>query len=105
MEINEYSSLQLAFIGDAHYNLIVKRDIIEEKVKVNDLQKLAARYCSARFQAQAVQYLIDNNFLSSQELIIYKRARNQKSHAAPKTRILLPIKHQLALKRYGVTGF
>jgi ribonuclease-3 family protein len=84
MDINKYGSLQLAFIGDAHYNLIVKRDIIDEKVKMNDLQKLAARYCSARFQAKAVIYLIDNNLFSEEELRIYKRARNQKSHAAPK---------------------
>ena len=38
METNKYSSLQLAFIGDAHYNLVVKRDIIDKEVKVNDLQ-------------------------------------------------------------------
>ena len=53
MDINKYSSLQLAFIGDAHYSLIVKREIIDEKVKMNDLQKLAAKYCSAKFQALA----------------------------------------------------
>ncbi|MGI6607916.1 MAG: Mini-ribonuclease 3 [Erysipelotrichaceae bacterium] len=84
MDINKYGSLQLAFIGDAHYNLVVKRYIIDEKVKMNDLQKMAAKYCSARFQAKAVMYLIDNNYLSEEELTIYKRARNQKSHSAPK---------------------
>ncbi len=84
MDINKYSSLQLAFIGDAHYSLVVKRDIIDEKIKMNDLQKLASKYCSARFQAKAAIYLIDNNHFSEEELRIYKRARNQKSHAAPK---------------------
>ena len=29
-------------------------------------------------------FLIENNYYSQQELTIYKRARNQKSHAAPK---------------------
>ncbi|MDI9540887.1 MAG: ribonuclease III domain-containing protein [Bacillota bacterium] len=84
MDINKYSSLQLAFIGDAHYSLIVKREIIDEKVKMNDLQKLAAKYCSAKFQALAAMYLIDNNLYTEEELRIFKRARNQKGHAAPK---------------------
>lgn len=84
MDVNKYGSLQLAFIGDAHYNLVVKRDIIDKKVKMNDLQKLAAKYCSAKFQAKAVLYLIEKEYFSAEELTIFKRARNQKSHKAPK---------------------
>lgn len=92
MDINKYGSLQLAFIGDAHYSLVVKRDIIDEKVKMHDLQKLAAKYCSAKFQAKAAMFLIENNYYSQQELIIYKRARNQKSHGAPKNTDIITYK-------------
>ena len=33
MDINKYSSLQLAFIGDAHYSLIVKRKLSMKKLR------------------------------------------------------------------------
>ncbi len=84
MNVNDYSPLTLAFIGDAHYNLVVKRYAIDQKVKSNDLQKIAAHYCSANAQAKYAAYLIDNQLLSEEEMTIYKRGRNAKSHNAPK---------------------
>ncbi len=84
MNVNDYSPLTLAFIGDAHYNLVVKRYAIDQKVKSNDLQKIAAHYCSAKCQAKYAAYLIDNQLLSEEEVTIYKRGRNAKSHNAPK---------------------
>jgi len=84
MKSDEYSIMSLAFIGDAHYNLYVKRTIIDKRVKVNDMQKDVAKLCSAKGQARFMKHLIDNNLLSEQELAIYKRGRNTKTHAAPK---------------------
>ena len=49
-------------------------------------------------------YLIDNNLYTEEELRIFKRARNQKGHAAPKTLILLLIKPRQGLKLCGVIG-
>ena len=82
--ISKYSPLALAFIGDAHYNLLVKRKAIDRNVKSNDLQQFAAVYCSARTQALISSYLLDNQILDETELMIFKKGRNAKSHNAPK---------------------
>lgn len=88
----QYKPLVLAFIGDASYNLFIKRKIIDLYVKVNDLQKQTAIFCSARFQSKLVKHLIDNGLLSDNELQIFKQARNQKSHNAPKNTDILTYK-------------
>lgn len=90
--MQQYKPLVLAFIGDASYNLFIKRKIIDLYVKVNDLQKQTAIFCSARFQAKLVKHLIDNGLLSDNELQIFKQARNQKSHNAPKNTDILTYK-------------
>lgn len=84
MKVNEYSPQALAFIGDAHYNMVVKRYVIDKEVKSFAMQKLAAKYCSAKGQANIISYLLDNNLLSQEEIEIYKKGRNTKTHAAPK---------------------
>ena len=90
--MQQYKSLVLAFIGDASYNLYIKRKIIDSYIKVNDLQKQTAIYCSARFQAKLAKHLIENNMISESELLIFKQARNQKSHNAPKNTDILTYK-------------
>lgn len=90
--MQQYKLLVLAFIGDASYNLYIKRKIIDSYIKVNDLQKQTAIYCSARFQAKLAKHLIENNMISESELLIFKQARNQKSHNAPKNTDILTYK-------------
>ncbi|MBR0385094.1 MAG: ribonuclease III [Erysipelotrichaceae bacterium] len=82
--MNEYSSLVLAYIGDAHYALTVKRYLIDQEVKVDRLQRQASRFVSARSQAAIMEYLLENNCLSEEEIEVYKRGRNSKSHKAPR---------------------
>jgi len=81
---NKYSPLALAFIGDADYNLRAKRYIIDKEVKSDNMQKMAANFCSAKSQARYSKYLIDNSLLTEDELNIFKRGRNAKGHNAPK---------------------
>ncbi len=83
--INEYSSLVLAYIGDAHYGLTVKRYLIEQEVRVDQLQKRCSRFVSAKAQARMMEYLLANGCLSEQEQEIYRRGRNSKSHKAPRS--------------------
>ena len=90
--MQQYKPLVLAFISDASYNLYIKRKIIDSYIKVNDLQKQTAIYCSARFQAKLAKHLIENNMISESELLIFKQARNQKSHNAPKNTDILTYK-------------
>lgn len=84
MKSDSYSIIALAFIGDAHYNLYVKRRIIDRVIKPNDMQKEVAKLCSAKGQAKLMKLILDENLLTEEEIIIYKRGRNTKTHAAPK---------------------
>lgn len=95
----EYNSLVLAYIGDAIYEVLVRKYLIDKNfVKVNDLQKQALNYVSAKNQALFLKELLDNNFFTSDEIEIIKRARNTKTHSKPKNCDILTYKHATALE-------
>ena len=95
----EYNSLVLAYIGDAIYEVLVRKYLIDKNfVKVNDLQKHALNYVSAKNQALFLKELLDNNFFTSDEIEIIKRARNTKTHSKPKNCDILTYKHATALE-------
>ena len=64
----EYNSLVLAYIGDAIYEALFLKE------------------------------LLDNNFFTSDEIEIIKRARNTKTHSKPKNCDILTYKHATALE-------
>ena len=68
MNVNDYSPLALAFIGDAHYNMIVKRHVIDHEVKMDRMQKLATKYVSAKAQARIMEHLLQLNILTEEEI-------------------------------------
>jgi ribonuclease-3 family protein len=75
--------LTLAYVGDAVYELFVRRRLLElGHVRVNDLHKTAVRYVRAGAQARAIAELLPS--LSEEEQDVVRRGRNAKSHAAPK---------------------
>lgn len=75
--------LTLAYMGDAVYELFVRRRLLEQgHVRVGDLHKTAVRYVRAAAQAKAVAELLP--ILSEEEQDVVRRGRNAKSHAAPK---------------------
>ncbi|MCI5733678.1 MAG: Mini-ribonuclease 3 [Tenericutes bacterium] len=95
----EYNSLVLAYIGDAIYEVLVRKYLIDKNfVKVNDLQKHALNYVIAKNQALFLKELLDNNFFTSDEIEIIKRARNTKTHSKPKNCDILTYKHATALE-------
>ena len=95
----EYNSLVLAYIGDAIYEVLVRKYLINKNfVKVNDLQKHALNYVSAKNQALFLKELLDDNFFTSDEIEIIKRARNTKTHSKPKNCDILTYKHATALE-------
>lgn len=75
--------LTLAYMGDAVYELFVRKRLLERgHVRVGDLHKQAVRYVRAKAQAQAIAEL--HPTLSEQEQDVVRRGRNAKSHSAPK---------------------
>lgn len=73
-----YSSLNLAFIGDGVYELIIRTVIVSRhNTSVNNINKMTSALAKASAQADISRLIIDE--LTSQELGVYKRGRNAKS--------------------------
>ncbi len=83
-EINRFNTTTLAYLGDAVFEVIVREKIVREKPgDVNRSHHTAVRYVSAGGQALAARTMISENFLTDDELAIYKRARNHRSMSRP----------------------
>ncbi len=99
MSTKEINVLVLAYLGDTIYENYVRRFLIQKKIaNVNDLQKAAVQYVSAKSQANYLQKMIDCNFLSSSEIEIVKRARNYKTTSHPKSCDIVTYKYATGLE-------
>ena len=77
------SPLQLAYIGDAVYELFVRTYLIGMKnISVNEMHKEAVKYVQAKAQADIIHSLEEK--LTQEEWSIVKRGRNAKSGTIPK---------------------
>ena len=76
-------ALTLAFVGDTLCDLYVRTMLIERHaLPVHDLHVKASERVNAGAQARAAHTLMEA--FTSEELVIYKRGRNAKSHTIPK---------------------
>lgn len=77
------SGLSLAFIGDAVYEVMVRRYILSEaEMRVQDLHKSAVKFVNASFQAGAADVL--SEILTYEETAVFKRGRNAHTSHTPK---------------------
>ena len=84
---------------DSIYEVYVREYLIENNiVKVNDLQKNAVKYVSAKGQYKYLMSMIESNFLTEEELTIVTRARNHKSHTSPKNTDIVTYKYSTGLE-------
>ena len=91
--------LVLAYLGDNVYEYYVRRFLINSKISnVNDLQKNAVNYVSAKNQAKFIQEMLNENFFDEEELSIIKRARNHKGVSHPKNCDIVTYKYATALE-------
>lgn len=75
----------LALLGDAVYSLYIREKLIELGINDSDkLQKHLIEYVSAKGQVRILNYLLENNLLTEEELEIVKRGRNYKNSNHPK---------------------
>lgn len=85
MDYKQLNGLSLAYMGDAIYEVAVRKYLINKGLtKPNKLHREATYYVSAKAQAQAMHYLIENELLTEEEQLIYQRGRNAKSHTSAK---------------------
>lgn len=103
MNTKDKNVLTLAYIGDAIYEVYIRKFLIDQGIsKVNNLQKSAINYVSAKNQAKFVTILINDNFFNDIELEIIKRARNHKSRI-PKNTDIITYKYATSLE--AVIGY
>lgn len=94
MEAKTVNSQTLAYLGDAVYELYIRETLIKLGIaKVNDLQKETIKYVSAKGQAYYLNKLLEDEFLTSSEIEIVKRARNNKSSNHPKNTDVITYKY------------
>ncbi len=78
-----YSPAQLAYAGDAVYELLVRSYIIHNNdINVNKMHKLSVNFVKANSQAYVIGVLEDE--LTEEEKRIVKRGRNAKITSSPK---------------------
>lgn len=89
--------IELAYLGDAYYELIVRKYLIDLGIrKVDNLQKSSVSYVSAKAQADILRNILDS--LTAEELDIVHRARNYKRNTHPKNTDILTYKHSTAFE-------
>jgi ribonuclease-3 family protein len=85
MNIEAMNGSMLAFVGDAYYDLKVREMLIRRGVnKSKKFHQLAVFYVSAKAQSKILQQLIDEAYLTDEELTIVRRGRNVSGGSVPK---------------------
>ena len=96
VDINSYSPLTLAYIGDSIYDLIIKSLVINQgNRQVNKLHKETSMYVQASTQSLMMRAMQEE--LTEEEHAVYKRGRNAKS--------VSPAKNQSITDYRRATGF
>lgn len=99
MNTLEINVLVLAYLGDTIYENYVRRYLIDKGIgNVNDLQKEAISYVSAKSQASFLTKMLDNDFLTNSEIDVVKRARNYKTTSHPKNCDIVTYKYATGLE-------
>ena len=96
VDVNSYSPLTLAYIGDSIYDLIIKSlEINQGNRQVNKLHKETSMYVQASTQSLMMRAMQEE--LTEEEHAVYKRGRNAKS--------VSPAKNQSITDYRRATGF
>ena len=96
VDIQTYSPLTLAYIGDCVYDLIIKNIMVSRGNKqVNKLHKETSNLVQASTQSLMMRTM--QEYLTEEEHVIYKRGRNAKS--------VSPAKNQSITDFRRATGF
>ena len=93
----------LAFLGDAVYEVYIRKHVLEKgQQKADRMHRLAVKYVRAEIQAKAVRRLMEG-FLTEEEMALVKRARNHKTSARSRSADVLTYKMATAFE--ALVGF
>lgn len=94
MDTRNINVISLAYLGDAIYEVYIREYLIRKKIAfVEDLQREAIKYVSAKSQSKILKWLMENNFLKEDEIEIIKRGRNYKRGSHPKNTDIITYKN------------
>ncbi|TYP47020.1 Mini-ribonuclease 3 [Thermosediminibacter litoriperuensis] len=82
LDVSALSSLALAFVGDAVFNLFIRTMLVGSGKKVRDLHHEAVRYVRASAQAEVLKKI--EEYLTPEEKDVVRKARNAKVNTVPK---------------------
>ncbi len=101
-KVNTMSPLTWAYIGDAIYELYVRKYLIETtNLKPNKLHKEAIKFVKAGAQAELLNKLQD--ILTEEEKEIVRRGRNVQNHHLPKN--AAPTDYMYSTAFEGLIGY
>ncbi len=99
----EINTTALAYIGDAVYEIYVRKHVMETgQFNADKLHQMAVKYVRADGQAKAVKELI-REVLDEEETRLVKRARNHKTTSKPKNAD--PVIYKLATAFEALVGY
>jgi len=82
-DIHSLSPLNLAFVGDSVYDLLVRQHLVTLANRpVKELNSMKVTLVNCKSQAESMKAIID--YLTEDELDVYKRGRNVKVNTASK---------------------
>lgn len=90
-DIKMMGPLQLAYVGDACYELMVRTFLLDKNLSVNQLHRQATAYVKAEAQASLVHEL--EEILTEEEKAIVRKGRNTKTNSNPKNANLIDYKY------------
>lgn len=94
-----YNILVLAYLGDAIYEIYIRKYLISKNIqKVDLLQKQASLYVSAKGQRLYLEEMLRSGFFNEEEVSIIKRGRNHKGTRHPKNTNLITYKYATGLE-------
>jgi len=97
MNVKAINTTTLAFMGDAVYEVYIRKKVIGSgQPGADKLHKMAVRYVKADAQAKAIKGMFEN--LSPAEQSLAKRARNRKSATKAKNTDIITYKWATAFE-------
>ena len=94
MDTRNINVITLAYLGDAIYEVYIRKYLIERGIAlVEDLQKEAVKYVSAKGQSKILKKLEEDDFLSEEEMNVVKRGRNYKRGNHPRNTDIITYKN------------
>ncbi|MCD2255422.1 Mini-ribonuclease 3 [Agrilactobacillus fermenti] len=79
------NGIDLAYLGDAVYEVFVREHLLNKGItKPALLQRHSKEFVSAKAQAALIHLMTAANFLTESETAMYKRGRNAKSYTKAK---------------------